>query len=201
MLRPTFRLVLTLCLALIGVGRVAAQTGVRLSLGATKGSDLISDDLGGAITLAPAIAPTIALAVSHPVGHGYRMVVEGQFGSSTLQVNDAGTQDELGTLRTLGLALLLDGSIAGTLHWHAGGGALLYRPTIRQGVFLDDTPTRWLLIAGATWSRPLTTTIEMVATARYDFSTFTTRHLSTVGYSQFTSVQRGGLFLGLERKF
>lgn len=201
MLRARFSLLLTLCLALTGVARAVAQTAVRLSVGATKGSNLIRDDLGGVITLGPAIAPTIALAISHPVGHGYRMVVEGQFGSSTLQVNDAGTQDDLGALRTLGLALLLDGSIAGTLRWQAGGGALRYRPTIRQGAFLDDAPTRWLLIAGATWSRPLSNTIELVATARYDFSTFTTRHLSTVGYSQFTTVQRGGLFLGLERKF
>jgi len=178
-----------------------SQTAVRVSAGATVWSPLVNDNLGGPITLRPAIAPTLALNVSHPVGQGYRMALEGQFGTSTLNVDDSGATDDLGTLRTLGLVVLLDGPIASTFRWHAGGGALFYKPTDPQGVFLDGSLSRWLLVAGATWSKRVAAELELVATARYDFSTFTTSHLSDVGYSQFTSVHRGGLFLGLERTF
>lgn len=179
----------------------SAQTSLRLSAGATLGTPLVRDDLGGAITVKPAVAPTIALAAAHPVGHGYRMILEAAVGSSTLQVTDKGVNDELGALRTLGLALLLDGPIRKSLRWQAGAGALMYRPSEQQGIFLDDSPTRWLLAVGASWSRPLSATIDLVVNARYDYSTFTTRHLDKLGYSQFTTVQRVGLFAGVERRF
>lgn len=192
-------------LALAGVctlaGRVSAQATVRLSAGATVGTALVKDNLGGPITLKPAVAPTVAVAISHPTGRGYALTLEGQFGTSSLQVDDDGTKDDLGTLRTLGVLVLLEGPIAKDFRWQAGAGALMYRPSEKQGVFLDDSPTRWLLAAGATWSRALSPSLRLVVTGRYDFHTFTTRHLDAVGYSQFTTVQRGGLFAGVERGF
>lgn len=199
--RTRSHLLLACAAILFGVGPASAQASVRLSAGATMGTDLAQDNLGGPITLKPAVAPTIALAVIHPVGHGYRLLLEGQFGSSTLKVTDNGSKDALGALRTLGVVLLLDGPIATRLRWQAGAGALMYRPAEQQGLFLEDSPTRWLLVAGATWSQSVAAGIDLVVTGRYDFSTFTTRHLDTIGYSQFTTVQRGGLFLGLERSF
>lgn len=199
--RPAFCLLLALTGVLTGVARGVSQTAVRFSAGATVWSPLVNDDLGGPITLQPAVAPTLALAVSHPVGQGYRMALEGQFGTSILNVDDSGVTDELGTLRTLGVVVLLDGPIASTFRWHAGGGALFYRPTEAQGVFLDGSLSRWLLVAGATWSKRVANELDLVATARYDFSTFTTSHLIDIGYSQSTSVHRGGIFLGLERTF
>ncbi len=201
MLPPITRLLLTLSGVVAGVGPATAQTSLRLSAGATIGSALVRDELGGPVTLRPGAAPTVAIAASHSVGHGYRIALEGQFGSSSLKVTDNGSKDDLGALRTLGMLLLLDGPIAKSLRWQAGAGALLYRPAVRQGVFLENSPTRWLLAAGADWSRPVGKTLALVLTARYDFSTFTTRRLDTIGYSQFTAVQRVGLFVGLERRF
>ena len=198
---PIPRLLLTLSGIVAGVGSATAQTSFRLSAGATLGSPLVREELGGPVTLRLGVAPTVAIAAAHPVGHGYRIALEGQFGSSRLNVTDNGSKDDLGTLRTLGMLLLLDGPIAKSLRWQAGAGALMYRPAVRQGVFLENSPTRWLLAAGANWSRPVGKTLALVLTARYDFSTFTTRRLDTVGYSQFTAVQRVGLFAGLERSF
>ncbi|MEP6592007.1 MAG: hypothetical protein ABJC19_12570 [Gemmatimonadota bacterium] len=186
---------------LSGAGTVSAQTTVRLSAGATLASPLVRDELGGAITLQAAVAPTISLAVTHPVGLGYRLVLEGQFASSSLEVTDNGVKDNLGALRSIGALLLLDGPIRGALRWQAGGGALAYRPARKLGVFADDSPTRWLLAAGANWSRTLTTDMNLVVGARYDFSTFTTKRLDRVGYSQFTTVNRVGLSAGVERRF
>lgn len=198
--RPSL-LLLASAATLFGTGQVSAQTSLRLSAGATLGTPLVRDDLGGEIVVKAAVAPTVALAVSHPVGHGYRMMLEGSVGSSTLKVTDKGVEDELGTLRTLGLNFLLDGPIRNTLRWQAGAGALLYRPSEQQGIFLDDSPTRWLLALGASWSRTLSGQFDLVVNARYDYSTFTTKHLDRVGYSQFTTVQRVGLFAGVERRF
>ena len=139
--------------------------------------------------------------MTHPVGLGYRLVLEGQFASSSLKVTDNGVKDDLGALRTIGALLLLDGPIRGALRWQAGAGALAYRPARKLGVFADDSPTRWLLAAGANWSRSLTADIDLVVGARYDFSTFTTKRLDRVGYSQFTTVSRVGLSAGVERRF
>ncbi|MES2306946.1 MAG: hypothetical protein V4558_15700 [Gemmatimonadota bacterium] len=194
-------LLLACSAALIGTGQASAQAALRLSAGAVVSTPLVRDDLGGPITLKPAIAPTLAVAVSHDVGLGYRLQLEGAIGSSTLKVTDNGVNDELGALRTMSLTLLLDGPIGHSLRWQAGGGALLYRPAEKFGVFLDDSPTRWLLAAGASWSRPLNAAYSVVVNARYNYSTFTTKHLDQIGYSQFTTVQRVGLFAGVERRF
>lgn len=199
---PThFPVLLACAAAFLGAGTAAAQASVRLSLGAVAGSALVRDNIGGPITLKPGVAPTLLLAVTHPVGLGYRLILEGQRGSSTLRVTDDGVDDGLGTLRTLGLVLLLDGPVSKSLRWQVGGGALLYRPAERQGIFLDDAPNRWLLTAGTSWSHPVGTMLDLVVNARYDYSTFTTKHLDKIGYSQFTTVQRLGLFAGLERRF
>lgn len=199
--QPLRSLILALASLLAAAGIACAQSTVRLSAGASLSTPLVRDQLGGPITLKPGIAPTIAIAVTHPVGLGYRLMLEGQFSTSKLEVTDRGAKDDLGTLRTIGALLLLDGPISGALHWQAGGGALAYRPADKLGVFADDSPTRWLLAAGANWARPLTANLNLLLTARYDYSTFTTKRLDRVGYSQFTTVQRVGLFAGVERRF
>lgn len=201
MLRTRLPLLLASVMSLLGTVRGSAQTSLRLSAGATMSTPLVRDELGGPITVKAAVAPTIALAVAHPVGHGYRMMLEGSVGSSTLKVTDNGTDDELGSLRTLGLNVLLDGPIRNTLRWQAGAGALLYKPANKQGIFLSDSPTRWLLALGASWSRTLRGDFELILNARYDYSTFTTKQLDRIGYSQFTTIQRGSLFAGVERRF
>jgi hypothetical protein len=200
--RTAVSLIITLTglVALVTPG--VSQTAVRVNVGATAWSPLVNDYLGGDITLQPAVAPTLSIAVAHPVGQGYRMALEGQFGTSTLEVEDRGVTDDLGTLRTLGLVVLMDGPIAATpLRWEAGAGALFYRPAIPQGVFLDGGMTRWQLVAGVSWSKRVATELDLVVAARYDYSTFTTSHLIALGYSASTAVHRAGLHVGLERTF
>lgn len=198
---PRVHLLLACSTALLGVGEASAQAAIRLSAGAVVSTPLVRDELGGPITLKAAVAPTIAIAVSHDVGLGYRLQLEGAVGSSTLKVTDNGVNDDLGALRTMSLTMLLDGPIGHSLRWQAGGGALLYRPAEKFGVFLNDSPTRWLLAAGMSWSRPLNTAYSLVVNGRYNFSTFTTKRLDQIGYSQFTTVQRVGLLAGVERRF
>jgi hypothetical protein len=199
------RAALSLCLTLSGLLAAStpgvSQTVVRASVGATGWSPLVNDYLGGDITLQPTVAPTLSIMVAHPVGQGYRMALEGQFGTSTLEVEDRGVTDDLGTLRTLGLVALLDGPIASTLRWQAGAGALFYRPTVEQGVFLDGGTTRWQLVGALSWQKRVATELDLVAAARYDYSTFTTTHLISLSYSGSTAVHRVGLHIGLERTF
>lgn len=199
--RTAVSLIITLAALVALVTPGVSQTAVRVNVGATAWSPLVNDYLGGDITLKPAVAPTLSIAVAHPVGQGYRMALEGQFGTSTLEVEDRGATDDLGTLRTLGLLVLMDGPIASALRWEAGAGALFYRPTIPQGVFLDGGTTRWQLVAGLTWQKRVATELDLVVAARYDYSTFTTTHLIALGYSASTAVHRAGLHVGLERTF
>lgn len=188
-------------LALALAAPLPAQTTLRLSAGATQSTRLVEDNLGGTIELTPAIAPTIALQVSHPAGRGYRVGIEARVASSALEVDDNGAADELGTLRTLEVMALLDGPIARDVHWHAGVGAILYQPSEETGIFSEGAPTRWQVGAGLTWSRPVSPSLTVVATGRYAFHPFTTRRLDTLNYGQFQAVHRVGLTLGVERSF
>lgn len=189
-------------LALLLVPSLAgAQTLVRVSAGVTAGTPLVDDFLGGEVQVRQAVpAPTLAVQVSHTLPSGYRVGLEGRVASAALEVDDAGTADDLGTLRTVAVMALAEGPVAGALRWQAGLGALLYRPAREAGLFSRGGPTRWLVGGGLTWTRSLGS-VALVATGRYDFHPFSTARLDADGYASYQAVHRGALLVGLERGF
>jgi hypothetical protein len=192
---------LPLLLGALLAAPAGAQMTVRLTAGVTMGTPLVEDVLGGPVSLGTGLPPTIALSVTHPIGAKYRAMVEARAGRGPRQVDDDGTSDDLGTLTTVGIMALVDGPVAGAVRWELGAGVMSYRPADRDGVFSQGGPSPWIIGGGLTWTRPIGASLDLLAAARYDFHQFRTRQLESRGYTQFQTVHRLGLGIGIERRF
>ena len=197
------RRLLTAAMITVGTTPLAAQTGVQLTAGVTSSGILVSDGVLRT-KLRPAIAPTIGIAIAIPTGKGpYRAVLAAHYSRSSLRVTDTdfGTTDDLGTLATIDALVMAEGPIAGALRWQFGGGAIFYRPSANQGVFLDGPSHRWLIAGGLAWSHTLSPHLHLVVDGRVDSHTFTTDVLVARHYAGAQGVQRFGLHFGVERTF
>jgi len=183
-------------------GEARAQTSARITAGVTRGTDLVRDELGGPISLGTGMPPTITVAIAHPIGAKYRVMMEGRVARGHVNVDDAGERSDLESLTTIGAMLLIDGPFAGAFRWEVGAGVISYRPAERRGVFSEGGPSPWLLGAGLSWSRAIGRGgLQLLANARYDFHQFQTSQLEARGYSQYRTVHRIGLGIGIERGF
>jgi len=190
-----FAILLTFALAV----RADAQVSARITAGATRGSTLVDDDVNGPIALGTAISPTVAVAIAHPVGSGYRALLEVRASRGNLMVDDDAGSASLDGLTALGVMVLVDGPVAGTVRFEIGAGLLSYR-TQQRGVFADGRPSPWILGGGLSWSRPLGVTTQLIVNARYDFHQFQSDRLESLGYTRFNTVHRVGLGFGVERR-
>lgn len=196
------RLLLPVLAVLTIDGEVSAQTSARVTAGVTRGTSLVQDDLGGRISVGTGLPPTITLAIAHPIGAEYRVLVEGRLGRGHVNVDDDGDRSDLESLTTVSAMILVDGPFVGPFRWEVGAGVVSYRPADGRGVFLEGGPSPWLLGAGLSWSRPIGGNgLRMLANMRYDFHQFQTSQLESRGYSQYRTVHRVGLGIGIERRF
>ena len=197
MLRPI--LIPALLLA-AGTGALHAQTDYYARVGAVGANTLVRDAIGNEIRVRQSIAPMVALGASLPFSPGYRAGVEATLASGGFDAEQDGLgETDLGTLRTASLLLGLDGPISSTLGWRAGIGGLLYWPSEESGIFLQGGPVRFLAGAGVDWRRPVLSSWDLMASARYDFHRFTTDELERRGFSQAQGVSRISLSVGLAR--
>lgn len=180
---------------------LGAQTTARLTVGGTVGTALVTDELGGPVSLGTGVPVTAALALAHPIGTGYRALVEIRAGRGSLHADSNGERSTIPGLTTVGIMLLVDGPLANRVRWELGAGLMKYRPSERSGVFSQGGPTPWMVGAGLSWTRPLSGSFDLVANGRYDFHQFRSRQLDSRGYTQYQSVHRLGLGVGIERSF
>lgn len=173
----------------------------RVTAGVTMGTPLVEDVLGGPVSLGTGVAPTLAIALEVPIDATYRGMIEVRASRGTLAVDDDGTDDELGNLTTASVMGLVNGPLFGAFRWEVGAGIITYRPADRGGVFAQGGPSPWILGAGLSWTRALNPSTDFVAGARYDFHQFRTRQLETRGYSQYQTVHRVGIGVGVARRF
>lgn len=192
------RLALLVVLAPAAAG---GQAFVRAGGGVTASTDFVNDFLVEPIATRQSIAPTGVLLVGWRMSSGHRIGVEARYAMGSWEVVDRGYTDDLGSLRTLNLALFADGPIAGALRWEAVAGGLRYQPGSEVGVFGSGAPSPWMVGGGASWSRPLSSVLAMVISARYDYHGFNTTRLDTDGYASRQAVHRAGLMLAVERGF
>lgn len=179
----------------------AGQAFVRVGAGITASTDFVKDFVIEPVAMRQSIAPTGALLVGWRMSSGHRFGVEARYALGNWEVVDRGFTDDLGSLKTLNLALFADGPITGALRWEAVAGVLRYQPESEVGVFGSGAPSPWMVGGGASWSRPLTSGLTMVLSARYDYHGFSTDRLDTDGYASRQSVHRAGLMLAVERGF
>ncbi len=189
-------LLVVLCPAAAG-----SQAFVRVGGGVTASTAFVKDFLVEPVSMRQSIAPTGTLLVGWRLGSGHRFGVEGRYAIGNWQVIDRDFTDDLGSLKTLNLSLFADGPITGALRWEAVAGVLRYQPESDVGVFGSGAPSPWMVGGGASWSRPLSSGLTIVVSARYDYHGFNTKRLDTDGYASRQSVHRAGLTLAVERGF
>jgi hypothetical protein len=176
-----------------------AQTDFYARLGLTATTRLLQDDILEEIDVHQSLAPTVALGVAVPFTRVYSAGLEATVTSGGFHAREAGSETDLGTLRTGSIMLGLQGPIWRQLHWRAGAGLLAYWPAEEQGIFLKGGSTRFLVGAGLDYRRPVMTNWELMVSGRYDFHRFTTDELVTRGFSGTQGVQRVSVSLGLAR--
>lgn len=198
------RLSILTLLALAGAPiPAAAQLSVRLGAGATLGNALVSeaivyDDL---LSLRTAVAPTVALTIGYPVAPRYQLLLEARIASAGMTATSNAGEADLGTLRTIGIALLAEGPLPYGMRFQLGGGAIKYAPAEATGVFLDESPMKPMVTAGLGWVRALRPGLDLHLGGRWDMHEFTTTTLRQRGWSQAQRINRVAFTIGLERGF
>lgn len=180
-----------------------AQLSLRLGAGATLGTSLVSkatlyDDV---VSLKSGTAPTVVLGVGYPIAPAYRLVAEARVASSSMTATSNVGDNDLGTLRTITVALLAEGPLPYHLRFQLGGGMIKYSPSEATGVFADDSPMKPMATAGLGWVKPLRPGLDLVATGRWDLHEFTTGALERRGWSLAQRINRVALTIGIERGF
>jgi hypothetical protein len=189
-----------LALGICAAAPLAAQTGLQFTAGATASGTLVSDGVLHT-KLKPGVAPTAGIGIALPTGKGpYRVRLEAHYSSSTINVTSSdGTTDRLSSVAVIDAVAMAEGPIARSLRWQLGGGAIFYRPSENQGVFLDGPVQRWLVAGGVIYSQALTPRLNLLVNGRIDAHSFTTDVLVARDYAGSQGVERFVLLLGLER--
>lgn len=188
-------------IALLLPATVGAQAFVRIGAGVTGSTAFLKDFLVEPVAARQSFAPTALAVIGWQMTNGFRLGVEARYAVGSWKVEDREFTDDLGSLKTLGIAAFADGPIAGSLRWEAVAGVLRYQPESETGPFGSGAPSPWLVGGGVSWSRPLNGALTVVVTARYDYHGFNTKRLDAEGYGSRQAVHRAGLTLAVERGF
>ncbi len=181
-----------------GVTGLHAQLEYHARLGAVGASTLLRDAIVDEITVRQSIAPMFALGASLPLGaRGYRAGLEGTLASGKFHSSEAGSDTDLGTVRTATLQLGFDGPLYGPFRWRAGAGGIMYWPSDDEGIFREGGTTRFLAGLGADYRRPVLPQWDLMASLGYDYHRFSTDELAARGFSQTQGVHRISLSVGL----
>jgi hypothetical protein len=196
MLKP---ILLPALLLAAGTGALHAQADYYARAGAMWASTLVRDQLVTEVTVQQSIAPMVALGASMPIAPGYRAGLEAIVSTGGYSAEQDGAETDLGTLRTASVLVGLEGPVWRSVRWRVGLGGLYYWPSEGRGIFLQGGPIRLLAGAGADWRRAVTSSWDLLVSARYDAHRFTTDELELRDFSQAQGVSRVSLSVGLGR--
>jgi hypothetical protein len=167
-----------------GAAALPAQTDYYMRLGVTGATTLVHDQIVSPLDAKQSLAPTLVL---------------GALTSGGYDREENGSSTRIGTLRTLAVLLDLDGPLYGPLRWRAGVGTMSYLPADKTGIFSSGGTTRWLVGAGVDYRRRAFSRWDLLASARYDYHTFTTGALRARNFGGTQQISRIGVSVGLAR--
>jgi hypothetical protein len=176
-----------------------AQADYYARLGLTGSTELVRDRLFQEIEVRPGLAPTLVLGAALPFAPAYRAGLEATLTTSGYDVREQDTDSDLGTLRTIGLVLGIDGPVMGRLGWRGGFGLIRYLPSQEEGIFLQGGSTRFLVGGGIDFRPALMRKWDLMLSLRYDFHRFTTEELDARRFTGSQGVQRISASIGLAR--
>jgi hypothetical protein len=192
-------LVLVIILPGLGLTVIQAQAEYFARLGVTAATVLVRDRIVNEIEVSQRLAPTLVLGAGLGIGDRYRAGLETTLTSGGYRSSEAGTETDLGTIRTGSVILGIDGPVAANLRWRGGVGLLGYWPAPAQGIFQQGGTTRFLVAAGLDYRRTILPWWQLMASLRYDLHRFTTDELQARGFSGSQGVRRMSATLGLVR--
>lgn len=182
-----------------GAAALHAQTDYYMRLGVTGASTLVHDQIVSELDAKQSLAPTLVLGGSMRVMPRYGLGLEAALTSGGYSREENGISSRIGTLRTLAVLLNLDGPLYGPLRWRAGVGTMSYLPADDAGIFLSGGTTRWLVGAGVDYRRHAFSRWDLLASARYDYHTFTTDALRARDFGGTQQISRVGVSVGFAR--
>jgi hypothetical protein len=186
-------------LLLGGAAALPAQTDYYMRLGVTGATTLVHDQIVSPLDAKQSLAPTLVLGGSLRVMPHYGLGLEAALTSGGYDREENGSSTRIGTLRTLAVLLDLDGPLYGPLRWRAGVGTMSYLPADKTGIFSSGGTTRWLVGAGVDYRRRAFSGWDLLASARYDYHTFTTDALRARNFGGTQQISRIGVSVGLAR--
>jgi len=192
-----FVLALFFVLPCVGVSAAPAQVDYYARIGLSATTKLVQDRIIQDIEVRQNLAPTLVVGASLPIAALYRAGLEGTVTTAGFHSTEAGTDTDLGNLRTGSITLGLGGPIWHTLGWRAGAGLITYWPGDQSGIFLRGGSTRFLAGVGVDYRHKVMPHWDFMASLRYDFHRFTTDELVARGFSGSQGVQRVSATLGL----
>lgn len=188
-----------LVLSLAVPSAAQCQVDYYVRLGLSYGTKLLKDDILQEIDVRQKLQPILAVGFSVPIAPRYGAGLEATLTRGGMQSREAGTDTELGTVRTGSILLGLNGPIWQQFRWRAGAGLISYWPEEDSGIFLRGGATRFLAGGGVDYRRQTMQNWDLMVSLRYDFHRFTTDELVARGFSGTQGVQRVSLSLGLAR--
>lgn len=176
-----------------------AQTGYYARVGAQYTSTLLEDRIVEPIEVRAGLGPAVAAGVTHGVGAGATIGLEGTLALTPLEADEAGLTRDLGSVSTFSALANLAGPISTALEWRVGFGLISYLGGSDAGIFDDGYPTRLLAGVGLDYRLPAFTRWDLMISARYDQHRFMTDALERRGFAGGQGVHRLSLGAGLAR--
>ena len=180
-------------LACAGMGTPArAQVAVDLLAGVVWSSPLARDEIVAPLTVAPQIAPSLALGVSMPLDARYRLGLRAGWARSQLVRREADETTAILPLNVWTGALVVERSVARMATAEARIGGMKYAPGGDAGgtIFQDDAPFTAVIGLGIRAYRPVGDRFLIGVHVGYDFHRFETQALKSGGFTSGRTVHR-----------
>lgn len=178
------------------------QFTAEIQAGAAWSSSLVEDSIVNAITLAPQLAPTVAIAVGAQLGERYGIAGRVRWARSNLQ------RRELGEASTvLPLTVWIGTAVLQRTMWRRVSaelqfGAIKYAPAGNTDgtVFQDDAPLVATVGAGLRAEHPIGERLAVGIHVGYDLHQFDTQSLRSSGFTSARLVHRLAVSATLRRR-
>ena len=180
----------------IGLGVLAAplqaQVAADAYAGAVWSSPLVKDEIVAPLTVAPQIAPSLAVGASLPLDPRYRLGLRVGWARNDLVRTELDETTAILPLTVWSGAVVLERLLARQVSAEARIGALKYAPggNADGTIFQDDAPFAPLLGLGVRAWHPLSERLLVGLHVAYDFHRFDTQALKSGGFTSARSVHR-----------
>jgi len=177
---------------LAGASPLQAQLAADVLAGAAWSSPLVRDEIVAPLTVAPQIAPSLALGASFPLNDRYRLGLRVGWARNDLVRTEQGETTAILPLTVWSGAVVLERAVIRQVAAEARIGGLKYAPGGDTGgtIFDGDAPFVPSIGLGVRTWHPVSDRLQIGLHVAYDFHRFETQPLKSGGFTSARSVHR-----------